>query len=231
VSRVVCIGGWDPSGRAGLLADAWAVERSRSRIAGVVTAITEQGARFRSTGLPPAQIRGQLLAVLDGAAVGAAKLGMVPDRASLQAICAALRRRVEWIVVDPVVRTSRAEPLSSLRPADYSGLAASLPGARAILTPNRDELDWLALSPAALLELGWHAVVVKGGESGVDVVHARDQRPVQLHGGHLRRSTLHHRGTGCRFGSGLAAALASGEALVPATRRAKRLVRNFLSTV
>ena len=44
-----------------------------------------------------------------------------------------------WWVVDPVVRTSKGQPLSRLSPRHYLSLA----GPRVVLTPNLEEAAWL----------------------------------------------------------------------------------------
>ena len=222
---VVIVAGFDPSGRAGLLADVWAVRSSGATALGVITALTAQGSKFVSEPVAPKLIGQQLAAALGTAKVAAAKLGMIPDRRALKAIVAALAPGTFPIVIDPVVRTSRGEPLSSLTPQDYLQLGKQL--RRVILTPNRNELAWLGASPTDLLLLGFLGVVVKGSDSAIDEVFTRKGRQV-LRGARLPRNTSHHRGTGCRFGSGLAASLARGEDLFRAAREAKRLVRKFL---
>ena len=151
---------------------------------------------------------------------------MVPDRVALARIFAELPAGTLPIVIDPVVRTSKGEPLSSLVPRDFLRLGASRQK-RLVLTPNRDELRWLGVDPAQLLAQGFWAVVVKGSETGIDEVFSGQGHHV-LEGGALPRNTSDHRGTGCRFASGLATHLGRGDALISAARGAKRLVRKFL---
>ncbi len=220
--RVVAIAGFDPSGRAGLLADTWAIGQSDATPLGVITAITAQGATFSCDPVDPALIRRQLRAI---GTFDAAKLGMIPHRAALTAIVAELKGLKIPIVIDPVVRTSKGEPLSTLAPGDYLKLGKQLK--RAILTPNLAELEWLGASATDLLDVGFVGVIVKGSDSATDVVFSPSGKQT-LRGSRLPRSTSHHRGTGCRFGSGLAASLARGEDLARAARSAKRLVRKFL---
>ena len=225
---VLTVAGFDPSARAGLLADTWAIAHAGGAPLAVVTALTAQGPQFVCVPVAPRLLGQQLRSALASGPVRAVKLGMVPDRGALAQIVRALRPGSRPIVVDPVVRTSRGERLSALDPADYRQLAHRLgPRNRVVITPNREELGWLEASPAQLLRLGFWGVVVKGSQSAVDEVFGPTGHQV-LGGARLPRSTSHHRGTGCRFGSGLATALARGEDLVSATRSAKRLVRRFL---
>jgi hydroxymethylpyrimidine/phosphomethylpyrimidine kinase len=226
--RVLTVAGFDPSGRAGLLADTWAIASAGGAALAVVTALTAQGTQFVCQPVAPKLIAQQLRSALASGPVRAAKLGMVPHRRALAAISAGLREGTFPIVIDPVVRTSKGERLSSLTAADYLQLGAHL-GLHhpLILTPNREELRWLGASPTDLLRSGFWGVVVKGSDSAIDEVFTRKAHQL-LRGSRLPRNTSHHRGTGCRFGSGLAASLARGEDLFRAARSAKRLVRKFL---
>jgi hydroxymethylpyrimidine/phosphomethylpyrimidine kinase len=225
---ILAVGGFDPSGRAGLLADAWAIRCSAGSMVGVVSALTAQGKVFHCAPVAPKTLGFQISAVL-GPQVRAVKVGMVPSRRSLEQILGPMPPAPRPIVIDPVVRTSRGEPLSTLTSGDYLRAGKQFGrGRRLVLTPNRDELSWLGVSPQELLRLGFWAVVVKGSESGVDEVFS-GRRQQTLRGSRLPRNTSHHRGTGCRFASGLATHLACGEDLFSAVRSAKRLVRKFLS--
>ena len=85
-----------------------------------------------------------------------------------------------------------------------------------------------AFSGSAWAQKKTLAVVVKGSDSAIDELFSLEGHQI-LRGARLARSPLHHRGTGCRFGSGLAAGLARGDDLLTATRRARRLVRKFLA--
>lgn len=228
---MLSVSGFDPLGRAGLLADGWAIRSCGGELRGVVTAVTAQGDKFSSAAVAPGQIRAQMRVALEDRRVGAVKLGMVPNRGALEAIFASLGTGTQPIVIDPVVRTSRGDRLSTLVPSDFLRLGKKFgERRRLLLTPNRDELAWLGPSAARLVELGFWAVVVKGSQSAIDEIFSRRGEHT-LRGSSLPRSTSHHRGTGCRFASGLAVHLAQGDDLLTAVRGAKRLVRRFLRTL
>jgi hydroxymethylpyrimidine/phosphomethylpyrimidine kinase len=231
---VLVAAGLDPSGRAGLLADVAAVLDAGGQPLGVATALTAQGRRFTvAAGL----LGAQLDAALEVARPRAVKVGMVADRRSL----AVVRRRVARLgvplVVDPVVWSSRGQRLSRLGARDFRGLA----GPGVWLTPNVPELQWLLgrrVPPrsvdevkelgATLLADGFGAVVVKGGHLPglpVDVLVMRN-RVVAFSGARLGGGG--HRGTGCRFASTLATALALGADAVVAVRAARAAVRSYL---
>lgn len=217
--RVVAVGGLDPSGRAGVLADVATIRAGHAEALAVVTCITAQGDHPLSRAVEPSLIAAQLNAVRGSGPVHAVKLGVIPDRGALGVI-------VEWLaalgvptVVDPVRVSSKGLVLSTLEAADYVALAREF----VVLTPNREEAG-----PLQRLR-GFGAIVVKSVQPGRDAVFLpSEQGPIWLNGNVLERSPL-HRGTGCRFASAMAVELAKGHTVVHAARAAKRVVRKFLS--
>jgi len=221
----------------GVLADVAAVQAAGGRALAVVTTLTAQGRRFGRLAVPLGFVSAQLEAALAVARPAAAKLGVVPDAATLRLLCAGLLRLRVPVVVDPVVRTSRGERLSSLRPRDFRRLA----GPRVWLTPNVPELAWLlgrrtlpqsvdavAEYATALLADGFAGVVVKGGHllgPATDVFVSLGG-VVRLVG--RRLSATGRRGTGCRFASTLATRLAAGRPETASVRDAKKAVRRYL---
>ncbi|MFT3835512.1 MAG: bifunctional hydroxymethylpyrimidine kinase/phosphomethylpyrimidine kinase [Myxococcaceae bacterium] len=221
LSSVLICSGLDPSGRAGALADLWAATRLKAGARLVITALTAQGKRFALQS-NARFLKPQLDSALSNGPVGAVKLGMIPDRASLAVLVGTLERLRVPVVVDPVTFSSRGERLSKLRPADFLRLA----GHFSVITPNAAEAEWLG-GPRVLLDSGYRAVVVKGGETGVDrLFTAEGERAFR---GRPLRRTPSHRGTGCRFATAVACGLAAGAPIGDATVAAKRLVRKFLS--
>jgi hydroxymethylpyrimidine/phosphomethylpyrimidine kinase len=208
-----------------LLADAWAVQQAGAFPLCVATALTAQGGRrFSLNPVPVAVLSAQLGAARAAGAIGAVKLGMVASRAQLLAIVRALRGLGAPWVIDPVTRTSRGEVLSTLEPRDYRRLAQPTRW----LTPNTSELQWLGVDPVALVAEGFGAVLVKGGARARDVlVRERTVRTFQAKS--VRRDPVHHRGTGCRLASALAARLASGDGPEAAVLFARGIVLQFLS--
>ena len=219
--RILLVGGLEPSGRAGLLADADAV-RARGGVPLVVAAaVTAQGRRvFAWNPVTPGLVEAQIRALRELGSIDAVKLGMIPGPAQLRAVQRALSgTRVPW-VVDPVVRASSGGRLSGLARRDYLDLA----GPDVWLTPN-------AVEAAQLREgLGFEGVLVKGGHLGgrtVFDVLAWQGRARAFRSARLRRGP-EHRGTGCRLASALATELGRGTTRVRAVARARALVRRFL---
>ncbi len=235
---VLVVGGFEGTGRVGLLADVAAVQAAGGRPLALLTALTAQGAAFSLLTLPSHLLRAQLDAALGLGPPAAVKVGAVPDARTLGLLWPALLRLDVPVVVDPVVRTSRGEVLSGLLPRDFRRLG----GPGVWLTPNVPELAWLlgrrrlprhveevVAGATALLADGFSSVVVKGGHllgAPTDVL-VSNEGVVRLSGARLRpKATL--RGTGCRFASTLATRLALGRKGEAAVRDARRAVRRYL---
>ena len=238
--RVLLCAGHEPAGRAGLLADVAAVRALGGAPVAVPSAQTAQGrGTFLCQPTSPRVLSAQVRAALELGGVHAVKLGQIPGPALLVALREALEGLDAWWVVDPVVRTSRGEPLSRLTRRHYLSLA----GPRVMLTPNLDEAAWLLGTPEvrsveqareagrALVSHGFGAVLVKGGHrarGAVDVL-CLPEREVLLDGARLERPP-ERRGTGCRLASALAVGLGEGRAPAVAARRAKTYVTRYLRT-
>jgi hydroxymethylpyrimidine/phosphomethylpyrimidine kinase len=249
IRRVLVLAGLEPEGRAGLLADVEAVRAQGAHPVGVATALTAQGEReFRISPVPVPMVVAQVRAALELGKVHAVKVGMLPDARALAklGLVRAHRARaaghlpdaraimppstVPW-VIDPVVRTSRGQRLSTLKPRDYLALAAP----NVVITPNALEAAWLLgvrsvapeLAAEQLVSLGFGAAVVKGGHlrgRAVDVVADREG-VTRLDGPRLKAD---RRGTGCRFASAMAARMAQGAPAREAAAAAKEAVARYL---
>jgi hydroxymethylpyrimidine/phosphomethylpyrimidine kinase len=239
---ILCIGGLDPSGSAGLLADAEAVWEAGGRPLVVPTAWTVQTRRcvraFRVIDTP--LILAQLEALFEDEAPAAIKLGMLGRADVALALAGFFRRRLgpRPLVVDPVLRASSGAPLFRGDRRAYAGLfrqstavTPNLPEAAALLNWKADGVwDRAMIVRAAqqLLALGPQAVVLKGGHLGgnrSDDLLLQKNRMRWYGTTRIDRSA---RGTGCRFASALATRLGRGEALPGAVAQAKKQVRRYL---
>ena len=231
---VLAIGGIDPSGGAGLAADARAIQSSGGFARLVPTCLTVQTSR--------AFVRAEavrvetMLAMLDAAwsegAVGAIKVGLCSEPWLAEALALWLRTRNVGrvpIVLDPVLGATAggfAPP-----PRLVQAIRELLVPLAAVVTPNLPELAELAGAGGvvALLARGANAVVVKGGHgSGPECV----DRLFDALGEHCVRNPRLDvgpvRGTGCAFAAALATALAHGAALRTALGHASALVHASL---
>ena len=229
------IAGSDSSGGAGIQADLKTFAALGVYGASAVTALTAQNT-IDVTGIhvvPPDFVRAQIDAVFGDLAVAAVKIGMVAQRATTEAIAAALAR---WpqpkVVLDPVMVATSGARLLEAEAVD--ALRRHLIPKAAIITPNLPEaamlLDEPLVASAAaieaqgrrLLALGCGAVLIKGGHGegseSVDYL-VSGSGTVALPAPRVATQNTH--GTGCSLSSAIAAGLAKGEALEAAVRNAK----------
>jgi hydroxymethylpyrimidine/phosphomethylpyrimidine kinase len=236
---VLVLAGLDPSGGAGLLADAEAVRATGARPLCVATALTVQTTRAarRFTPVDAALVAESARALLEEEDVRAVKIGMIGGPAVADAVAPLLERHRRLPrVVDPVLAASSSAslfdgPLPAARNA-YLRLASG-----ALLTPNAPEAAALLgierlddpLAAAALLGKGAGAVLLKGGHlpgNPTDFLF----RPEGTERFSEPRIPVTARGTGCRLASGVAAGLALGMPLREAIVAARALVREYLQS-
>ncbi len=225
-ATVLVIAGLDPSGGAGLLADARVVMQHGFHPAGVATALTEQDSLQCSWMHPvePEVVSNQLARLIDDFEVRGVKIGMLANPPIALAVAKAIRRLVDQrvpIVVDPVLRATRGVPLFEGTP---TSAMASLLELATIVTPNLDELsaltgrrihdpDGMREAGRRLLAKGPRAVLAKGGHiegDPVDVLvdHEGD---LSIQGRRIEGPTPH--GTGCALSTEIACRMAIGTPL------------------
>lgn len=217
--RVVSIGGLDPTGGAGITADARVAELHGVEIATVMATWTLQDRRgLREVmPLPLDALRKSLLAIAGDAPIDAVKTGLLTDADACWTVA-------EWLgavgspllVVDPVFGATAGgwEASESVVHAILDALVACA----AVVTPNLPELQRLADGdPQRLLAAGAGAVLRKDGHgSGDEVVDELWSCAGVTRIPHRRhvRGPIH--GTGCALATALAARLARGEELAVA---------------
>lgn len=229
------IAGSDSSGGAGIQADLKTFAALGVYGASAITALTAQNTRG-VTGIhavPAEFVTAQIDAVFSDLDVGAVKIGMVAQAASIDAIAAALSRWApRHVVLDPVMVATSGDRL--LASEAVKALRARLIPLASVITPNLPEAAALLDAPVAanqaeiesqgrrLLALGCRAVLIKGGHGegaeSVDYLVDADNA-VALAAPRLATKNTH--GTGCSLSSAVAAGLARGEALEQAVRNAK----------
>jgi hydroxymethylpyrimidine/phosphomethylpyrimidine kinase len=232
------IAGSDSSGGAGIQADLKTFAALGVYGASAITALTAQNT-LGVTGVhtvPPAFVAAQLDAVFGDLDIGAVKIGMVADRATIDVISAALERwSPRYVVLDPVMVATSGDRLLAVEAIE--ALRKKLIPLATIITPNLPEAAALLDEPLAvsdgaiesqarrLLALGCGAVLIKGGhgQGSKSVDHMMDAN------GSLvlpapRIATRHTHGTGCSLSSAIAAGLAKGENLRTAVSNAKAFV-------
>jgi hydroxymethylpyrimidine/phosphomethylpyrimidine kinase len=234
----VTIAGSDSGGGAGLQGDLKTFSALGVYGASVVTALTAQNTRGVTAihDVPADFVAAQMDAVFSDLRVGAVKIGMLSQTATIAAVAGGLERwRQGKVVLDPVMVASSGDRL--LAPDAIEVLKRELIPRVLVLTPNLPEAaallgtaeartqDEMRAQAQALLALGVPAVVIKGGhrkgQSSVDLLVDRNG-VVALPLTRLAARNTH--GTGCAFSAAIAAGLARGMELPEATQAAKAYV-------
>ncbi len=229
-SVVLCFGGTDASGGAGLSADVLTVASLGCHPAVVTTAVTAQD----TTGvkqyipIPPELVVAQARAVLEDMPVAAFKTGMLGSIAAVTAIAGVIRDypRVP-LVVDPVQTSGHGDALSD-EPLDEALRVLLLPRTTLItpnslearrLAPDADTLDACAQE---LMSLGCEYVLITGTHENTPQVLNRlygNKRVLDTFPAERLAATYH--GSGCTLAAACAATLAHG--LEPANAVAQAL--------
>jgi hydroxymethylpyrimidine/phosphomethylpyrimidine kinase len=233
VKTVLSIAGSDSGGGAGIQADLKAFAACGVYGMTAITAITAQNTVGVTAvhPIPPEIIIAQVRAVARDIGVDAVKIGMLGDRATIEAVARAINELPDAtpVVLDPVMVAESGAQL--LDPAARETLTELLLPRATVITPNVPEAHALlgesgdqdveALA-RRLHALGPAAVVVTGGhrEEAVDVFFD-GERLVELPGPRHPGGAAH--GSGCTHSSVLAARLAWGDDPVAASRAAKQL--------
>jgi len=229
------IAGSDSSGGAGIQADLKTFAALGVYGASAITALTAQNTRG-VTGIhsvPADFVTAQIDAVFSDLDVGAVKIGMLAQRASIDAVASALRRwSPRHVVLDPVMVATSGDWLLASEAVEI--LRTKLVPLASVITPNLPESaallgESVALSEPEivsqgrrLLAFGCRAVLIKGG-------HGQGAESIDYLIGEWgtvvlaapRVATRNTHGTGCSLSSAIAAGLAKGEGLELAVRNAK----------
>ena len=232
------IAGSDSSGGAGIQADLKTFAALGVYGASAITALTAQDTKS-VTGIhvvPAEFLRAQIDAVFGDLEIGAVKIGMVAELASIDAIAEALKRwSPKHVVLDPVMVASSGGRLLPEEAVD--ALRQKLIPLATIITPNLPEAAALLNGPAAaneaaiegqgrkLLGLGCPAVLIKGGHGmgSESIDHLfRASGCVTLSAPRVATQNTH--GTGCSLSSAITAELAKGAELETAVRNAKHFI-------
>src|SRR3982074_2668123 len=176
------IAGSDSGAGAGIQADLKTFAALGVYGVSVITAITAQN----TVGVRAVQeidldvIAAQLDAVAEDFSIAALKTGMLSSAAIIEIVAAGLKRHaLRGLVVDPVMIAKSGDRL--LREDSVDTLRRTLLPLAAVVTPNIPEAEVLAgitihartdrvAAGRAIMELGAHAVVIKGGHSDDDPI-------------------------------------------------------------
>ena len=211
---VLCFSGLDPSGGAGVQADAETLLSLGCHCAPVATVLTVQDTVDASRMVPVVAdlIADQARTVLADMSVSCFKLGLFGSVGAITAVSGLLREHDDIpVVMDPVC-------------AAGGGYAFTGPE---VLTAMRESLLPAAFPPEVvtgdLLRRGCGSVLLTGGhESGKEVVNRWFRAGLESMEFRWRRLAHEFHGSGCTLSSAIAANLALGHGMETALRNAQQ---------
>ena len=216
---VLVFAGNDPTGGAGLQADAEALLSMGCHAAPVVTAVTVQDT-FGLKGfaaLEPGLVVEQARTILEDMPVAAFKVGMVGSLANLAAIAEVIADYPAIpAVIDPVMASGRGDPLSD-EPLE-AGFRSLLCPLATLITPNSKEArrlvpeaDTLEACAQGLMSLGSRYVLISGTHEPTEaVVNLLFGNRQLLERFAYKRLAGEYHGSGCTLAASCAAVLAQG---------------------
>lgn len=235
------IAGSDSSGGAGIQADLKTFAAHGVYGVCAITAVTAQN----TTGVASFQavstdlVTQQIEAVVSDIGVHAAKTGMLPTAAIVEAVAAAVADlEIPLLVVDPVMIATSGDRL--IDEEAVASMKAELVGHAFVVTPNIPEAEVLAelriatdedrrTAARRIAALGATAVVIKGGHFAsrdiVDLLYD-GERFLEFRTERVAGASTH--GTGCTFAAALAARLALGTPLADAIPLAQEYIAGAL---
>lgn len=238
--KVLCAGGSDSGGGAGIQADLKAVSACGCFGLTVITALTAQNTRgvLDIYPVPPKFIAAQMDAVLSDIGADALKTGMLMTPGSVLAVVRAIEQyKLHNVVVDPVMIAKGGRAM--MQEAARRLLIKKLLPLTRVFTPNVPEAESLAQmkirsiaamkkAAAVIFELGVKNVVIKGGhlpgsrKSGsIDILYDGKEF-YEFSADWIETKNTH--GTGCTYASVLAANLAQKKSVADAVAQAKIFV-------
>ncbi len=235
---MLIIAGSDSGGGAGIQADLKTCSALGCYGMTAITAITVQNTLGVKGihGIPVDILRGQIDAVIEDIGADAIKIGMLATPEVVLVVADAIRRHgLRNVVLDPVMVATSGDRLIAPQTAEV--LVRELFPLAAVVTPNLDEaalllgrsidgVDALDGAVQQLLELGAHAVLLKGGhlpgDLVVDLLGQAQGRRLRLQSARIVTHNGH--GTGCTLSSAIASHLALGLPLEQAVSLAREYI-------
>ena len=231
------IAGSDSSGGAGIQADLKTFAAHGVYGVSAITAVTAQNTigvtcfEALSADLVTAQIE----AVVSDIGLHAAKTGMLPTAAVVEAVAAAVADLdIPLLVVDPVMIAKSGDRL--VDDEAVAAMKAELLRHAFVVTPNIPEAEALSgititsdddrrEAARRIAALGAAAVIIKGGHfPSADIVDLLYDGRQFLEFRTVRVAGRHTHGTGCTYAAALAARVALGDTLAAAVPEAQRYI-------
>ncbi|RLF15431.1 MAG: bifunctional hydroxymethylpyrimidine kinase/phosphomethylpyrimidine kinase [Thermoprotei archaeon] len=232
------IAGLDPSGGAGVIADAKTFIALGFHAACIVAALTFQNTRLVKgvIPIPSAHLTQQIEAVLEDLHVVGVKVGVLYSAENIEAVSEVLsKKKVGPLVVDPVIKAKRGERL--IEDEGVERLRRRLLPLADVATPNVEEAeelvgfkltdgDKVAEALRCMRRMGVKTPVIKGWRRGclVEDLVLHEDRIYRFE----RPRHTEARGGGCVFSAAVASFMAKGLDAVEAVREAGEFTRRSI---
>ena len=224
---VLCIGGQDPSGGAGIQADIESIAANGGHAAAVITCLTVQDSCDVTALYPvsPKLLAAQFEAVCNDCEVAAIKIGLIGDVSLAKTLAGLLQRHPGIpLVLDPVLASGAGSELASGELLQI--IHDQLLPLTTLITPNSLEARRLCPTDAPLsdcakrlLNTGARAVLITGThEHSRKVTNRLYDSSGLLDEAHWQRLPGEYHGSGCTLASAISAGLAQGLPLIEAVR-------------
>lgn len=241
------VAGLDPSGGAGIIADAGTFRAFGCFPLAAVSSLTFQNTQgvFGAVNQSAETVRGQIEPLIEDFEISAVKTGMLPNAEVIETVAKLIEKnKLKNLVVDPVLRSTSGYALIDENAVE--ALIEFLFPLAMVVTPNIPEAERLAgikitneadrrRAAKIIQNLGAKSVVIKGGHfpqvdktSSVDDFLLTEKRELVFPGKHIPSEATH--GTGCVFAAAVAACLARGKDLEKSVETAKKFVSAAIRT-
>ncbi len=236
IGRVLIIAGSDSGGGAGIQADIKTCAAFGAYAATAITAVTAQNTLGvqQVQAMSPELVRAQIRSVLDDIGADVIKIGMLANKAIIEAVADEIEDEDAFVVLDPVMVATSGDKL--LEDDAVEAMKTRLIPVCDLITPNIpeaqiltglsiDDVDDFGKAGEALIEMGAYAALIKGGHMKgnmvIDVLVSEDENALMSA---PRIKSKHTHGTGCTLASAIAAAMALGAPMDEAVNTAREYV-------
>lgn len=237
--KVLCIGGSDSSGGAGIQADLKAVSACGCWGMSVITAVTAQNTHG-VRGIYPVSsdfVGKQMDVLLIDTGTETVKTGMLPNAEIIQMVAKRIKKyKLTKVIVDPVMiakggktlmqNKARMVLITDLLPLAFA-VTPNIPEAEILAKMKITSIDDMKIAALKIHALGVKNVLIKGGH--LTGSNKSDVTDILFNGKYYefssrRISSRDIHGTGCTYASALAAGIAKGESILDSALRAKILI-------
>lgn len=237
IPAVLCIGGHDPTGGAGIQADIETVTALGGRALSLITALTAQDTVNVRAAWPTARATfdAQLDALWDDIPPAAVKIGLIGSAELVPVLVKRLAEFTGPVVVDPVLAAGGGFDLA--HDELLAAIRELLLPLSSLVTPNRAEarrltgLDDPDAAATALLDAGADAVLLTGADeaTGPSVVNCLFMPGAKPQSFEWPRLAGVYHGSGCTLASACAIRLALGHPLDEAVAAAQAFTHQSLA--